>query len=122
MTIRETVVDWLKSVFGENKVFVQVALQPNQAYPIAIYQFVGGDLRQYLDNTISALGEYRVQVWVWSKSQIQADSKLESAITALQSLATIKAFKINGMPIDTHEPELKIYGRLLDMTIWFNKT
>jgi hypothetical protein len=119
MTVREVVVTWLKSVFGEGKVFVQLALQPNQTYPIAIYQFVGGDYVQYVDNKLSDLEEYRVQVWVWSKKQSDADVKLQSAITQLQTLTTVKAFQINGMPIDIHEHELGIYGRLLDVTLWY---
>jgi hypothetical protein len=87
------------------------------ARPYITYQAVGGQSANYLNNTVAAQQNARVQVNVWADDRLTAIGLMQSAIVALTP-PPINATNI-GAPVSTWEPDTKLYGSRLDFSVWF---
>jgi hypothetical protein len=85
-------------------------------YPLVIYQQVGGDVINPLECTDPNLDNARIQVWVWSKTRLEASSVMRQVRVALTG--SLKAFAL-GAPVSDYVEELKNYGSRMDFSIWY---
>lgn len=85
--------------------------------PYIVYQAAGGKSANYLNDTVSAQQNSRLQVAVWADDRITANSLMQSVIAAL-SVPPINATSI-GAPVSAFEFDTRAYGSRLDFSIWF---
>jgi hypothetical protein len=110
----------LKALLGplvSGRCWPDVMKDGNSTFPCIVYQQVGGIAREYLDKTLPATDHARVQVWVWSKTRLEASTIARSARVALVgSSLTVETY---GAPVSEHNDDLKLYGSRTDYGIWF---
>lgn len=86
-------------------------------YPLAIYQQVGGDAIDYSEGKVPDKAQARVQVWVWSKSRLEA-----STIARAQRIALVEGpmrARTLGAPVSDYNAAFKIYGARQDFEVWY---
>ena len=86
-------------------------------YPCVIYQQVGGDVLNPLECVVPDKDHARVQVWVWSKTRLEASSVARQARVALVE-GDLKAYAYSA-PVSEYNDALKIYGARCDYGIWY---
>lgn len=86
--------------------------------PYITYQAVGGQSANYLQNTVAAQQNARMQVNVWADDRAMAIALMQQVIGALTP-PPINATNI-GAPVSEQEPDTKLYGSRQDFSIWFN--
>jgi len=87
------------------------------AYPLIIYQQVGGRAIDYSEQKVADKDNARVQVWVWSKSRMEASELSRAARVALVE-GPLKAKTLNA-PVADYNEALKLYGARTDFDIWY---
>ncbi|WP_233343636.1 DUF3168 domain-containing protein [Burkholderia cepacia] len=85
--------------------------------PYVVYQSVGGKSASYLNETVSAQQNCRLQVAVWADDRIAANALMRSIIAAL-CVPPINATSM-GAPANARDFDTKLYGSRLDFSIWF---
>lgn len=90
------------------------------AFPLIIYQQVGGSAVEYIDQTMADKDNARMQVVVWAKTRAEASALAHQARTAIIG-STLQAQTLVA-PVSLYEQELKLYGSRTDFTIWYAPT
>ncbi|AQW29042.1 DUF3168 domain-containing protein [Ralstonia syzygii subsp. celebesensis] len=85
--------------------------------PYITYQAAGGQSANYLNNTVAAQENARMQLNVWADDRTTAIALMRSVIGALAP-PPINATNI-GAPVSSWEPDTKLYGSRQDFSIWF---
>jgi hypothetical protein len=88
----------------------------NPTFPLIVYQQVGGDVINPLECTDPNLDNARIQVWVWSKTRLEASSVMRQVRVALTG--SLKAFAL-GAPVSDYQSDTKLYGSRTDFSIWY---
>jgi len=88
----------------------------NPVYPCVIYQQVGGDVLNPLDCSDPGMDHARVQIWVWSKTRLEASSVMRQVRIALTG--TLKAYAY-AAPVSEYQDALKLYGARTDFGVWY---
>lgn len=86
------------------------------AYPLIIYQVVGGRAYDYANQSIPDHDHARVQVVVWAKTRIEAMALARAARAAI--LAAFTPAETYGAAVSIREQELDLYGARQDFGIW----
>jgi hypothetical protein len=101
---------------ASGNVFPDHAPDNHSAYPLVIWQQVGGQVVEFLDCTIGNQWNARVQVWTWARSRMEADSLAYSVRVAL--VGTLKATTYGGSTWEYNEV-LHLYGQRTDYSVWY---
>lgn len=89
----------------------------NATFPLIVYQQVGGTAYEYADKTVPATDNARMQIWVWSKTRLEADDLARQARIALVgSSLTVQTI---GAPVSTYDSNVKLYGSRTDYGIFY---
>jgi hypothetical protein len=91
-------------------------LPDNPTFPLIVYQQVGGQVVEYLEGTIGDKDNARIQIVVWSKTQLEASSIARSIRTTL--VGSLSATTL-AAPVSLYEEELKLYGSRTDYSLWY---
>ena len=89
----------------------------NPVFPLIVYQQVGGEAFEYLEQVLPNKAHARIQVVVWSKTRLDASTLARSARVALVEGA-FKATTYNA-PVSLYDATLKLYGNRTDYGIWY---
>ena len=87
------------------------------AFPLIIYQQVGGEAFEFLEHTIPNKHHARIQIMVWAKTRLAASALAHSVRTALVT-GSLKA-NTYGAPVSLYDAALKLYGNRTDYGIWY---
>lgn len=87
------------------------------AFPLIVYQQVGGTAFDYVEGTVPDKDNARMQVHVWSKTRKEASSIARAARVALVECA-MKATTL-AAPVSLYDADLKLYGARQDFGIWY---
>lgn len=98
-----------------NRVYPDVT-PANPAFPLIVYQQVGGDAVEFLEGTVASKDHARMQVFVWSKSRLEASSIARAARLAI--VGTLKGTTY-AAPVSIYDDALKLYGNRTDYGIWY---
>lgn len=85
-------------------------------FPLIVYQGVSTLVAEYLESQIANKDNCRVQVWVWSKTRLEASSIARLARVAL--VTGLKATTYPGSAWEYNET-LKLYGNRTDYSVWY---
>lgn len=86
-------------------------------FPLIVYQQVGGQAYEYLDKSLPGHDHARVQVWVWSRTRLEASDIIRQARVALVgSDLTVETI---GAATSDYNEALKLYGSRQDFGIWY---
>ncbi|MDO8777084.1 MAG: DUF3168 domain-containing protein [Burkholderiaceae bacterium] len=116
MTVSSAIYDALKGLVG-NRVYQGFAPDP-VIRPYIVHQPAGGQSVNFIDGSAPSLRNRRVQVNVWAATPLEAETlaaQVEDAMRAALSLRTT----VLGSPAGADEPELKLYGRRQDFSVWY---
>ena len=86
-------------------------------FPCVVFQQVGGDVLNPLECVVPDKDHARVQVWVWSKTRLEASSVARQARVALVE-GDLKAYAYSA-PVSEYNDALKLYGARCDYGIWY---
>lgn len=89
----------------------------NPVFPLIIYQQVGGEVLNPLEGAVPAKDNARMQVVVWAKTRLSANTIARQARVALCE-GSLKAYAF-AAPVSEYEPVLKLYGSRTDYGVWF---
>lgn len=89
----------------------------NPAFPLIVYQQVGGVAVDFMDQTAADKDNARMQVWVWSKTRAEASDISRQARAAI--LASALQAKTLAAPVSTVDEPMKLYGARTDFSIWY---
>lgn len=87
------------------------------AFPLIIYQQVGGVAVDFMEGKVADKDNARVQVNVWSRTRLEASSLARSARVALVEGST-KATTL-GAAVALYDDAMKLYGTRQDFGIWY---
>ena len=87
------------------------------AFPLIIYQQVGGQAVDYVEAKVADKDNARVQVHVWSKNRLEASQIARSARVALVE-GDAKATTL-GAAVALYDEALKLYGSRQDFSVWY---
>lgn len=87
------------------------------AFPLIVYQQVGGTATEYADQTIPDKDHARVQVMVWSKSRLEASQIARAARAAI--IGNNWPAQTYAAPVSLYDEELKLYGSRTDFGVWY---
>lgn len=88
------------------------------AFPLIIYQQVGGQAVDFVESKVADKDNARVQVHVWSKTRLEASQIARSARVALVE-GTAKASSM-GAAVALYDDALKLYGNRQDFGVWYS--
>jgi len=86
-------------------------------FPLIVYQQVGGAAVEYLDETLPDKDHARMQVFIWSKTRLEASQIARSARIAI--LGAGLSAQTFAAPTSVHEAEMKLYGNRTDYGLWY---
>ena len=89
----------------------------NPAFPLIVYQQVGGQAVEYVEQVMADKDNARMQVWVWSKSRVEA-SNLSRQVRAAIIGSSLQA-KTLAAPVSTYDEAMKLYGARTDFSLWY---
>jgi len=89
----------------------------NPVYPLIVYQGVGGVAVDFTEQKAAEDDNARVQVWVWSRTRLEA-SALSRSVRDVLLDSSLKV-KTLGAPISDTNGLLKLYGARTDFSIWY---
>lgn len=87
------------------------------AYPLLIWQQVGGRAGWYVENRMPDHKHCRIQLHTWAKTRLQANQIARAAEKALCESGMVA--QPYGAITALYEDELKLYGCRQDFGIWF---
>lgn len=85
--------------------------------PYIVYQQVGGDVVNFVENSIPSKRNARVQVAVWADTRAQADAmgfRVEDALRAATGLQTT----VLGAAVAEYDAATKLRGTRQDFSFW----
>lgn len=85
-------------------------------YPLILFQQVGGQAYEYVDQSMPDHEHARVQVVVWAKTRLEASTLARQARSAI--LTAIKPAETYGAAVSLRDQELSLYGSRQDFGIW----
>lgn len=90
-------------------------------FPLIVYQVVGGEVVEFYDRTIANTENYRVQVYVWAKSRLEAEGLIRQVRKVLvEESSSFDALKTLGQATDEYNEVIKIYGSRQDFSVWLS--
>ena len=88
--------------------------------PYVVYQVIGGQSINALDNSVPGQRRVLMQVSVWATAPDQALALIQSAEATLRG-AQVFAAQPSGEAIATHEPVTGLYGAIQRFSIMGNR-
>jgi hypothetical protein len=89
----------------------------NPTFPLIVYQQVGGTAYEYTDSTLPNHDHARMQVYVWSRSRLEATALARQARAAI--IGSTLVAQTYGAAVSTFDDTLKLYGSRTDYGIWY---
>lgn len=105
----------LKDLVG-GRVYPDVAPAGAEA-PYITYQDVGGQAVGFLDGTVPARQNARVQFAVWSKTRLEAKAMLAAAFAALRATPSMQVSAL-GSPTTDSDPATGLRCARQDLSVW----
>lgn len=87
-------------------------------FPLIVYQQVGGQAVEYVEQAMADQDNARVQVWIWAKTRIEASSIAHQARAAIIGSA-VQANTL-AAPVSTYDEDMKLYGARTDFSVWYS--
>lgn len=97
-------------------VYADVA-PPGVESPYVVWQGIGGESINALDNSAPGTRNTLMQVSVWAKSRLEATTLSRAIETALRGSASFTASP-SGEPLSTYEPDTQLHGSIQRFSIW----
>lgn len=88
------------------------------ARPYIVYQQVGGDAVNFLDQAIPSKRNSRMQVSAWADARTEASSLIGQVELALRAVTALQAAPL-GAPVATYDEETALRGARQDFSLWF---
>ena len=88
------------------------------AFPLIVYQQVGGQAIDYVEGKVADKDNARVQVQVWSKTRVDASQFARAARVALVE-GDAKAATL-GAAVSLHDDAVNLYGARQDFGLWYS--
>lgn len=86
-------------------------------FPLIVYQRVGGEAFEFVEQTLPSKDHARIQVVAWATSRLSAVSLMRSIRVALVT-GSVKAHTYNA-PVSLYEEQLKLFGSRCDFGVWY---
>jgi hypothetical protein len=86
-------------------------------FPLLLWQRVGGQASEYLDQSLPSHDHARVQLTAWAKTRLEADALIREARVAM--LGSSHAVETFGAAVADYDDALKLYGSRQDFGIWY---
>lgn len=115
MSLEASLFTILSPLVGGN-VYPDITPEP-PVFPCIIYQQVGGKASDYVDKTLPANDNARVQVLVWSKTRLEASSIMRAARVAL--LGSTLNVRTVAAAISQYHEYLALFGARQDFDIYY---
>lgn len=97
------------------------ATPDNPAFPLIVYQVVGGQAHDYLERKLPDCEHYRVQVGCWAKTRPAASAlALQARAKIIESGAAFESAETLGQAVSLYDDAVKLYGTRQDFGIWIN--
>lgn len=87
------------------------------AFPLIVYQQVGGQAVDYVEGKVADKDNARVQVHVWATTRLEASQIARAARVALVEGAA-NATTL-GAAVSLYDEVLKLYGSRCDYGLWY---
>lgn len=100
----------------KGRVYPDLTPEP-PAFPCIIYQQVGGKAEDYVEKTLPANDNARMQILVWSKNRLEA-SQISRAARAAIIGSSLNARTV-AAPISQYHEYLALYGARQDFDIYY---
>lgn len=114
-TIEQEIYLRLKSLVS-NRVYPDVP-PDNMQLPFILYQQVGGESEQYIDNMLPDARHSRIQINVWSETRAEANTiAREIEKTLVESDLVCEAY---GGLTAIYDDDAKLYGTRQDFGFWY---
>jgi len=89
----------------------------NPAFPLIVYQQVGGQASEYVGKNLPGHDHARMQVVVWSRTRLEATTLARAARAAI--IGSILVAQTYAAPVSLYDETLKLYGSRTDYGIWY---
>jgi len=89
--------------------------------PRIVYQQVGGEVVNYMENTVPDADAARIQVACWASTRAAASTLSKQVENALRQAAGAQARPI-GARVNVHEPDTGLFGSRQDFRVWSHDT
>ena len=86
-------------------------------FPLIVYQQVGGQAVEYIDQTMADKDNARMQVMVWAKTRVEASGIARQAREAI--IGSAVQAKTLSAPVSLYDQDLKLYGSRTDYGLWY---
>ncbi|HUX23224.1 MAG TPA: DUF3168 domain-containing protein [Burkholderiales bacterium] len=86
-------------------------------FPLIVYQQIGGKVTEFIDQTLPDKDHARVQVFVWSRTRLEASQIARAARLAI--LGGGLAAQTYSASTSIHNAEMKLYGSRTDYGLWY---
>ncbi len=91
-------------------------------FPLIVYQGVGGEPPEFLERRLPDCEHYRVQVYCWAKTRLQASNlALQVRQQIIEQGKAFAAANTLGQRVTLYEEGLKLYGTRQDFGIWIKE-
>lgn len=115
MSLEASLFTILSPVVGGN-VYPDITPEP-PVFPCIIYQQVGGKAFDYVDKSLPANDNARVQLLVWAKTRLEASSLIRQARVALMSSAL--NVRTVAAAISQYHEYLALFGARQDFDVYY---
>lgn len=117
MSVESLIFDTLKGLVT-NRVYPDVAPEDVTALPRIVYQQVGGQAINFLENVPAGKKNGRFQVAVWGGTRLQVAALSRQVEDALKSTNALYP-TILAAPVAIYEEDTRLYGSRQDFSFWF---
>ena len=87
------------------------------ASPYIVWQTIGGEAINAMDNSLPGQRQVLMQVSVWSKTRLESNSLIQAVEAATRASPRFVA-QPQGEAIGTHEKDTGLYGSIQRFLIW----
>lgn len=85
-------------------------------FPLIVYQQVGGQAVEFMEQAMADQDNARVQLWTWSKTRAEANSIAHQARAAI--IGSAMQARTLAAPVSVYDEDMKLYGARQDFSIW----
>jgi hypothetical protein len=118
MTIEAKIYNALSPLVG-GRVFPDVA-PLSTVRPYIVYNQVGGEVVDYLENAVSTKQNGRFQLNIWADTRATCAAVMLQVETALLTSSTMQARPVSA-PNSEFDHDMDLFGSMQDFTIWSDR-
>lgn len=88
--------------------------------PYVTYQQIGGEVVDFLDNTLPSKENAQIQVNVWSDTRAEAKALIKQ-VEAAMIAATMFQASPQAAAVSDFDPDIPVYGSRQDFSVWADR-